>query len=506
VLLAGLVVGLLAVTPASASALCFGELPTITGTSDGETILGTGADDVIEAGDGDDIVDGAGGLDRICGEGGDDTINGQTGADQLDGGTNTSVGDTVTFAGLSSVNANLSAGTADHNGPTPDTLERFENLTGTNSGDVLEGDDGPNVITGGGGPDGFTPRLGNDTLDDDTDSATFLDEARYQGTPAAISANLTTGVVTGGSDIDVLIGVPAVQGTSFPDQLVGNAGVNYFYGASGNDTIEPRAGDDYVDGEGDVDTVTYAAEAGPGGVTANLSSNTPPNVTTSTGTNESAFNVENVIGTEFNDTITGTTGANVIDGRGLDDILNGFGGNDTASFAGLAETVNASLLAGGATGQGTDTLTDFDNLTGSSQGDVLIGDANANALLGGSGADQITGGGSADSLALGPGSDIVTATDGLTDAIDCTGGGPDSGSVDTSPAETYTACDSDSDALVDFLDACPIQFAGTADGCPPAAAPIGPTGQRAAALKQCKKKKTKQKRKKCKKKANRLPV
>jgi hypothetical protein len=40
---------------------------------------------------------------------------------------------------------------------------------------------------------------------------------------------------------------------------------------------------------------------------------------------------------------------------------------------------------------------------------------------------------------------------------------------------------------------------------PPAATP-GPTGQRAAALKKCKKKKSKQARKKCKKKANKLPV
>jgi CSLREA domain-containing protein len=43
----------------------------------------------------------------------------------------------------------------------------------------------------------------------------------------------------------------------------------------------------------------------------------------------------------------------------------------------------------------------------------------------------------------------------------------------------------------------------TAAPAPPAA---GPTGQRSAALKKCKKKKDKQKRKKCKKKANRLPV
>jgi CSLREA domain-containing protein len=41
---------------------------------------------------------------------------------------------------------------------------------------------------------------------------------------------------------------------------------------------------------------------------------------------------------------------------------------------------------------------------------------------------------------------------------------------------------------------------------PPAATTPGPTGQRAAALKKCKKKKSKQARKKCKKKANRLPV
>jgi hypothetical protein len=51
---------------------------------------------------------------------------------------------------------------------------------------------------------------------------------------------------------------------------------------------------------------------------------------------------------------------------------------------------------------------------------------------------------------------------------------------------------------------------GTATAPPPPPSPppatTGPTGQRAAALKKCKKKKSKQARKKCKKKANRLPV
>ena len=49
---------------------------------------------------------------------------------------------------------------------------------------------------------------------------------------------------------------------------------------------------------------------------------------------------------------------------------------------------------------------------------------------------------------------------------------------------------------------------GTATAPPPPPPPpaTGPTGQRSAALKKCKKKKSKQARKKCKKKANKLPV
>jgi hypothetical protein len=40
----------------------------------------------------------------------------------------------------------------------------------------------------------------------------------------------------------------------------------------------------------------------------------------------------------------------------------------------------------------------------------------------------------------------------------------------------------------------------------PSAAAPGPTGQRAAALKKCKRSHSKKKRKKCRNKANRLPV
>lgn len=64
--------------------------------------------------------------------------------------------------------------------------------------------------------------------------------------------------------------------------------------------------------------------------------------------------------------------------------------------------------------------------------------------------------------------------------------------------------DADQDGFGDETqDQCPTNPA-TAGPCPPTAA--ASTGQRAAALKKCKKKRSKKARKKCKKKANKLPV
>ncbi len=65
--------------------------------------------------------------------------------------------------------------------------------------------------------------------------------------------------------------------------------------------------------------------------------------------------------------------------------------------------------------------------------------------------------------------------------------------------------DADGDGFGDETqDLCPTQTA-TQGNCP-ATPPLGPTGQRAAALKKCKKKKSKKARKKCKKRALKLPV
>ena len=146
-----------------------------------------------------------------------------------------------------------------------------------------------------------------------------------------------------------------------------------------------------------------------------------------------------------------------------------------------------------------------DVIAGAGGNDTIDGLGGADTICGGAGNDQITGGAGVDELFGGPGLDTILSQDGVSDTINCTGGGPDSGTVDTSPAETYVSCDSDSDGVVDFLDACPSQ-AGTSNGCPATTTPPPTTTTTTqtppAAKKKCKKAKKRSAvvAKKCKKK------
>ena len=117
------------------------------------------------------------------------------------------------------------------------------------------------------------------------------------------------------------------------------------------------------------------------------------NLTTGTATglgSDTLANFENLSGSSGNDTLTGSTTANTIDGGLGNDTMNGAGGVDTASFFGLA-AVNTNLTTGVATGVGSDTLANFENLTGSSANDTLTGNAAVNTLNGFAGTDTSAG-------------------------------------------------------------------------------------------------------------------
>ena len=114
-----------------------------------------------------------------------------------------------------------------------------------------------------------------------------------------------------------------------------------------------------------------------------------------------------------NDTINGNAGDDVVDGGAGDDRLSG-GANtlvgDTVSYATATLAVTASLastVAQTTGGAGRDTLSGFENLTGSDFNDRLTGSAGANVVKGGNGNDIIAGGLGADILWGGAGSDTL---------------------------------------------------------------------------------------------------
>jgi Ca2+-binding RTX toxin-like protein len=451
--------------------------------------------------------------DDITGGSENNVFDGRAGDDQLNGGTGGS--DTASFAGLSSaVGASLEGGVA--TGQGSDTITNIDNLIGSPQGDNLTGNNGANTIDGGASADNLEGLGGDDVISDPAGGTSDQDELIYGNSPGpgGVAVDLTTGSVDGtaaGAGTDTVSGVTAALGSSFDDEFTGDPANNTFVGNGGNDSFAPLGGADFVNGLGGVDTISYATETGPI-ATADLSSGNPGNVATQNG-NDTVFQVENLIGSPQGDDITGSSDDNLLDGLGGNDDLDGAGGTDTVSYTSLSGPlgVNLNLGLGTATGQGSDTLANFESAIGSPQSDVLFGDGNDNVLDGLAGNDNMDGQAGADELLLGPGMDVVGAADGEVDSIDCTGGGPDSGQVDgPAPDETYTACDSDGDSVVDFLDACPTASGSGTDGCvPPVISPpvLSPPPAQAQApattKKKCKKKKkhaASVAKKKCKKK------
>ena len=73
-------------TSSSPPPQCFGQNPTIVGTSGDDTIEGTDGRDVISGLGGDDAIYGYGGDDLICGNDGNDSIIGYAGDEYISGG------------------------------------------------------------------------------------------------------------------------------------------------------------------------------------------------------------------------------------------------------------------------------------------------------------------------------------------------------------------------------------------------------------------------------------
>jgi Ca2+-binding RTX toxin-like protein len=377
----------------------YSNIENLTGSAFADMLTGDANDNVLDGGTGDDILDG---------EAGNDTLSGDAGADTLIGGAGT---DTATYANATTaVIASLAASSSNTGDATGDTYSSIENLTGSSHADTLTGDANNNVLDGGAGNDKLNGGAGDDILIGGAGADTLvggagIDTASYISSALGVTANLNgPSFFNGDANGDTYSGIENLTGSAFDDTLSGDANNNVLDGGVGDDVLDGGAGADTLIGGAGNNTASY--DSASGGVTANLA-NASVNIGDAAGDTYSG--IQNLTGSDFNDTLTGDAGANVLDGGDGADVLVGGAGADTliggtgvntASYETAASGVTASL-ANSSTNTGDaagDTYSGIQNLTGSSFNDTLTGDANNNVLNGGAGADTLIGGAGNDTV------------------------------------------------------------------------------------------------------------
>ncbi len=361
------------------------------GFSNQDVLFGNGGDDTLEAStssNGGTAMFGGPGDDRLRGGGGSDSLLGDTGADELSGGGGF---DSAAWSGSAGVTVTVGFGGADDGEPGEgdEVAGDIEFIGGTNFADVLTGGPSTDFLFGGDGKDQIEGRGGDDVL-------------------------------AGGDAADTILGGDGV------DQLSGGRQADDFSGGEGDDLV------DFSDHTQAV-KVTIDDVANDGGSAGGEKDNV-------------RTDVENVFGTQQNDTLTGSGLANTLTGGAGNDTINGGGGDDelfgdgqfpsaTAGNDQLSGDGGDDQLLGGA---GADTLAgggDFDvadysrhagatsltvtidnlagdgaagendNVTDTVEGvvagagdDTITGNSAANVLFGGPGSDQLNGGGGPDLL------------------------------------------------------------------------------------------------------------
>ncbi len=433
---------------------------------DVENVQGSGYGDVLGGDDDDNRLSGGGGNDNLSGRGGADVLEGGVGADQLDGGAGM---DTVSYSGSDeAVTVDLETGTGEGGHAEGDVIVDVENVLGSGYEDVLEGDDGANRLSGGGGNDNLSGRGGDDVLEGGAGADRLLggagvDTVSYSSSDGAVMVDLEAGTGEGGhAEGDVIVDVENVLGSGYEDVLGGDGSANRLSGGDGDDMLDGGAGADRLLGGAGVDTVSYAGSDL--GVIVYLSEGT---VKRGDAQGDVIVNFENVLGSVHRDVLGGDDGANRLSGGGGndrllgaagDDMLEGgagadqlFGGAgvDTVSYAGSDRGVTVYLSEGTVKrgdAQG-DVIVNFENVLGSVHGDVLGGDDGANRLSGGGGNDRLLGGAGDDMLEGGAGADQLFGGAGV-DTVSYAGS--DRGVIVYLSEGTVKRGDAEGDVIVNF--------------------------------------------------------
>ena len=298
----------------------------LTGSAWDDILSGSSAANVLAGLDGNDTLNGGGGADTLLGGDGNDFVDGGAGVDTMRGGTGNDTYVVDNTGDLVIENSDEGADTI-RSSVTFTLSGNVENLILTGGGNINgTGNAAANVITGNAGNNALAGLAGADVLD----GGLGTDTETYAASAAGVNVSLATGLGLGGdAEGDTLINIENLTGSGLDDILEGDSGNNVLTGGTGTNTVSYQ----------------HAVS----GVTVSLATTGAQN-TIGAGT-DSLSGFENLIGSAWNDILTGSSAPNV---------LTGLDGNDT--------------------------------LNGGSSADTLLGGAGNDALVGGAGADFMTGG------------------------------------------------------------------------------------------------------------------
>jgi Tol biopolymer transport system component len=426
----------------------------ITGTGQANELQGRGGDDTLAGGSGNDTLDGGPGADSMDGSWGADVF--------IVDDPNDRVFDLLTTDEIDTIYASASYGMSLDHGYVVDNLvlTGTADLWATGNGitNVITGNPGNNVLSGGGANvsgagvlhDTLLGGAGNDTYQ----SYAAQDQYGYAIVPHdVIVENPGEGIdevrslisYTLGAELEIL----RLQGTSDVDAsgnelanlILGNGGDNRLDGAAGADTLRGGAGDDgyVVDAEGDV--VAEALDRGIDSVGASVDFALPRNVEDLTLAGDAGIDGN---GNALGNRLTGNSAANVLRGLQGNDTLDGSAGADLMA-GGFGDDVYVAGDAGDAVveraGAGYDQvrasashtldrevesllLTGVQDIDGSGNGldNRLDGNLADNRLDGRAGADTMNGRGGDDIYLVDDVADVVDERMGVS-VTDFAGGG-----------------------------------------------------------------------------------
>ena len=224
----------------------------------------------------------------------------------------------------------------------------IENAIGTDYNDNIYGNDADNILEGGLGKDILNGRGGSDTASyqnafrgvrvdlslpkgiqpDDADSDEFYFDADRG---ALIISPVTT------ASGDQLISIENLIGSAHDDVLLGDEGDNVLEGGGGADILNGRAGND---------TASYRSSSEGVRVDLTLADGIQPDDAGGDASGDRLIRIENLIGSDHDDTLIGNRDHNRLEGLGGDDTLTGGGGKDV-------------FVVEFGDGKGHDTITDW---------------------------------------------------------------------------------------------------------------------------------------------------